>query len=59
MSEDIQNEQAGRAAYQADVMKWPNYNDGAPRKTWEQLGDVERWSWCRNPTPPKRVGSAS
>lgn len=42
---------AGRAAYEADVAKRPTYHDGSPRKTWDQLGDVERWSWAR-PVPP-------
>jgi hypothetical protein len=37
----------GRAAYDADVSKRPLYHDGAKRKTWEQLGDVARWSWGR------------
>ncbi len=37
----------GRIAYEADVLKTPRYHDGAPRKTWEQLGEVEQWSWNR------------
>jgi hypothetical protein len=39
----------GRAAYEADVKKRPTYHDGSPRKTWDQLGTVEQWSWERAP----------
>ncbi len=38
-------------AYSADVAARPTYHDGTPRKTWEQLDEVARWSWQRNPTP--------
>lgn len=41
----------GREAYEADVRRRPTYPDGAPRKTWEQLCDVARWSWERGLTP--------
>jgi hypothetical protein len=34
-------------AYEADVAKRPRYDGGAPRKTWEQLSDIARWSWGR------------
>lgn len=37
----------GQAAYEGDVARKPCYHDGTPRKTWDQLGDVERWSWAR------------
>ena len=37
----------GKADYDADVSERPTYHDGAPRKTWEQLGAVEQWSWNR------------
>lgn len=37
----------GRAAYEADIVARPRYHDGSARKTWEQLGDVEQWSWGR------------
>jgi hypothetical protein len=40
-------EAEGRRAYEADVQRAPLYHDGTPRKTWEQLGDAERWSWAR------------
>lgn len=39
----------GRAAYEASCAAVPNYHDGTPRKTWQQLGQVERWSWERLP----------
>lgn len=38
----------GRAAYEASVKARPNYHDGTPRKTWEQLGDFERMTWNWN-----------
>ncbi len=41
----------GRIAYEADVASQPTYHDGGQRKTWGQLGDIERLSWERNPTP--------
>jgi hypothetical protein len=41
----------GRAAYEADVRRRPNYSDGAPRPGWDDIGEVARWSWNRNPTP--------
>ena len=37
----------GQLDYEADVAKRPTYHDGRPRKTWEQLCDVARWSWNR------------
>lgn len=40
----------GREAYVEDVRRRPNYDDGSPRMTWEQLGPVEQGSWVRNPT---------
>lgn len=42
---------AGQVAYEADVAARPTYDGGAVRKTWSQLGDVEKLSWERNPTP--------
>ena len=40
-----------KEAYEEDVRRRPKYHDGASRKTWEQLGAVEKWTWERNPTP--------
>lgn len=42
---------AGQAAYEADLRWRPNYDGGKPRKTWDQLGDLARSTWERNPTP--------
>lgn len=39
----------GREAYEADLQKRPTYPDGSPRKSWEQLDDLARWSWSREP----------
>ena len=39
----------GEYDYESSVKARPNYDDGAPRKTWEQLGEVEQWSWNRGP----------
>lgn len=41
----------GQNAYEEDCSRQPRYADGTERKSWAQLGDVERWSWERNPTP--------
>jgi hypothetical protein len=41
----------GREAYEEDCRRRPTYPDGTPRKTWEELADVERSSWDRDPTP--------
>ena len=38
---------ADRRAYEADVARRPKYHDGTPRKTWDQLDAVARWSWGR------------
>jgi len=40
-------DQAGQGAYESDVLRCPTYRDGAPRRTWAELGDLERSSWCR------------
>lgn len=42
---------AGQRAYEEDCRHEPTYGDGAARKSWDQLGAVEQWSWQRNPTP--------
>jgi hypothetical protein len=41
----------GQLAYEEDVRRKPAYDTGHPRIGWHQLGDVERLSWIRNPTP--------
>ena len=35
----------GKAAYEADLKIRPTYHDGTPRKAWEQLCSVARYSW--------------
>ncbi len=47
----MSRDDAARTAYAADVAKWPRYPDGGPRKSWEQLDEIARESWRRNPTP--------
>lgn len=37
----------GQRAYEASVAAAPLYHDGTPRKRWDQLSDLERWSWER------------
>lgn len=39
---------AARLAYEADVRRRPTYHDGTPRKTWEQLGELERSTWSKS-----------
>lgn len=34
-------------AYEADVEKYPRYHDGTPRRTWDHLDKVAKWSWGR------------
>jgi len=41
----------GQVAYEAELKVVPTYHDSQQRKSWSQLGEVERWSWERNPTP--------
>ena len=46
----------GQKAYEADLIRQPLYLprvDGTrlPRRPWDQLGAMERWSWEKNPTP--------
>jgi hypothetical protein len=45
------NDATARRAYEEDVRRRPNYPDGAPRKTWDELPTIARLSWGRNPTP--------
>lgn len=41
----------GREAYEEDVRRRPTYDNGAPRRSWDQLDDIAQLSWTRNPTP--------
>lgn len=38
----------GRIAYERELQVRPRYYDGALRRSWEEIGDVARWSWERN-----------
>jgi hypothetical protein len=49
----------GRAAYEADVRSRPTYHDGTPRKSWDRLGEIERWSWNRSVDSPDAVSVSS
>ncbi len=44
-------------AYEADMKARPNYHDGTPRKTWDQLCEVAQWSWNRPEARQERVGN--
>lgn len=46
----------GREAYEEDCRRCPTYPDGTPRKAWDKLPDICRWSWNRNPTPRGNMG---
>jgi len=39
----------GQLGYEIDVENKPTYHTGEPRKSWDQLGSVERGSWERPP----------
>jgi len=41
---------AGQIAYDADLAATPTYADGGKRPAWQELWEVARWSWERNPT---------
>lgn len=41
----------GQQAYERDLIERPRYHDGGPRRAWEQLSDVARWSWEKSPYP--------
>lgn len=46
----MRSEKEARADYEANVARRPWYHDGAPRRTWEQLNSVAKWSWMRTRT---------
>ncbi|WP_313026819.1 hypothetical protein [Brucella sp.] len=35
----------GQLDYENAVAKRPFYEDGTPRKTWDELPDYAKWSW--------------
>lgn len=39
--------QYGKAAYEADCLRRPVYHDGSPRKSWDNLPEIAKWSWER------------
>ena len=41
----------GQIAYEAELLVRPNYDDGRPRRSWDQLPDDIKRSWEKNPTP--------
>ena len=34
-------------AYEDSLREWPNYPDGSKRKSWEELGDLEKSTWVK------------
>ena len=42
----------GQIDYERDVQQKPLYHTGQPRKTWEELSEITRWSWERGATKP-------
>lgn len=51
MREQSRRTFAAQMAYGKDLTARPTYHDGTPRKRWHELGEVERESWIKNPTP--------
>ena len=41
----------GQLDYERDVQQKPLYHTGQPRKTWEELSEITRWSWERRHVP--------
>jgi hypothetical protein len=41
----------GQIAYETDVDRCSLYQDGTPRKTWDQLADWMKDDWERHPEP--------
>ncbi len=41
----------GREAYEEDVRRKPLYEDGTPRKRWDQLTDLIQRTWEQSPEP--------
>lgn len=40
-------EAKARELYEADVKAKPLYHNGQPRRDWEDLPDIAKWSWGR------------
>ena len=41
----------GALAYEEDVSRCPLYEDGGARPLWNELNDICKRSWLKNPTP--------
>jgi len=41
----------GQLDYEQDVQRKPLYHDGTPRKAWEQLREIVKWTWERRHMP--------
>lgn len=39
-------ESVGRAVYEAELKARPLYHDKTPRKSWDQLRNTEKATWC-------------
>lgn len=55
MSTQAEYIERGRADYEADVKARPLYSDGTPRKAWEALCPIARYSWAK----PRHLGITS
>jgi hypothetical protein len=42
-----QTKTQGQIDYEADVKRRPTYHDGTPRRAWELLDEIAKWSWNR------------
>jgi len=42
---DARYKTPGQVDYEADLQRRPTYHDGTPRKSWDELDDIARWSW--------------
>lgn len=49
-------EAMGRAGYDEDVRRLPCHHDGTARRSWEQIDELARESWRRNPAPRDWTG---
>jgi len=47
----------GQLDYEEDVRNTPNYPNGTPRATWEQLGALSRYSWERINNDIKKIAN--
>lgn len=45
------NKTPGQLAYEEDVRRKPEYPDGCPRPSWDDIPDYAKKTWEKNPTP--------